>query len=123
MDIDYGEWRGLTPSEAAESYPVLHRKWMEAPHTVQIPSGESLASLRERCFRAMQAIVASHPGETIVIVAHTVVNRVLLCAVLGLDNSRFWRLRQETAAINVFDWDGTDFTVVSLNDTCHLRGQ
>jgi len=122
-DIDYGEWQGLTPSEAAERYPALHRNWIEAPHTVQIPGGDSLASLRQRSFPALRAVIDSHSGETVVIVAHTVVNRVLLCAILGLDNSRFWRLWQETAAINVFDWDGTDFTLVSLNDTCHLRAK
>jgi broad specificity phosphatase PhoE len=51
-----------------------------------------------------------------------VVNRVLLCAVLGLGNDHFWRLEQETCAVNVFeaDPDGT-FTVRLLNDTCHLR--
>jgi broad specificity phosphatase PhoE len=55
-------------------------------------------------------------------VGHTVVNRVLLCAVLGLGNEHFWRLQQETCAVNVFDAerDGT-FTIVVLNDTCHLR--
>ena len=87
---------------------------------MQIPGGESLPAVRVRAFTALQEIIAHHPDETIVVVAHTVVNRLLLCAVLGLDNSRFWRLRQETAAINVFEWDGVDFTLVSLNDTCHL---
>jgi broad specificity phosphatase PhoE len=110
IDIDYGQWQGLTPAEATK-----------APQTVQIPCGESLATVRARTFAALQEIICRHPGETVVVVAHTVVNRLLLCAILGLDNSRFWRLRQETAAINVFEWDGQDFTLVSLNDTCHLR--
>jgi len=121
IDIDYGEWQGLTPAEAAARYPALHRAWLEAPHTVQIPGGESLGTVRARAFAALQEIIARHPDETIVIVGHTVVNRLLLCAILGLDNSRFWRLHQETAAINLFQWDGADFTLISLNDTCHLR--
>ena len=120
IDIDYGQWQGLTPAQAAARYPALHRAWLDAPQTVQIPGGESLAAVRARAFAALQSIIAHHPDETIVVVAHTVVNRLLLCAVLGLDNSRFWRLRQETAAINVFEWDGEDFTLVTLNDTCHL---
>lgn len=120
IDIDYGEWQGLTPEEAAARYPALHQAWLLAPQTVQVPGGESLATVRARAFAALQEIIARHPNETIVVVAHTVVNRLLLCAVLGLDNSRFWRLGQDTAAINVFEWDGEDFTLVSLNDTCHL---
>ncbi len=53
--------------------------------------------------------------------SHTVVNRVILLAVLGLGNDRFWRLRQDNCAINVFEAAGGDFTLVSMNDTCHLR--
>ena len=54
------------------------------------------------------------------LVAHTVVKRLLLCAILGLPTASFWRLRQDTAAINVIEWDGQDFTLHSLNDTSHL---
>jgi len=41
--------------------------------------------------------------------------------VLGLGNDRFWRLQQDTCAINVFTVKNGEFTLVSLNDTCHLR--
>lgn len=45
----------------------------------------------------------------------------ILLGVLGLGLECFWRLRQNTCAVNVFEWDGADFTLVALNDTCHLR--
>jgi broad specificity phosphatase PhoE len=120
IDIDYGDWQGLSPEEAAGQYPALHAAWLHAPETVQVPGGESLVQVQSRAFANLLEIMNQHPDETVVVVAHTVVNRLLLCAVLGLDNSRFWRLHQDTAAINVFDWDGEHFTIVSLNDTCHL---
>jgi len=44
-----------------------------------------------------------------------------LLGVLGLGNDRFWRLRQDTCALNVFEVEGGVFTLVSLNDTGHLR--
>ena len=69
----------------------------------------------------MNELTVKHDGQMIVLVGHTVINRVLLLAVLGLGNDRFWRLRQDTCAINVFDADDDDFTIGSLNDTCHLR--
>jgi len=52
---------------------------------------------------------------------HTVVNRLVLLGVLGLGNERFWRIRQGTCAVNVFEAAEGDYTLVSLNDTCHLR--
>jgi hypothetical protein len=41
-----------------------------------------------------------------------------------LGNDRFWRLGQEPCAINRFsvrDGEYTEYTLVSLNDTCHLE--
>jgi hypothetical protein len=41
--------------------------------------------------------------------------------VLGLRSNRFWHLRQDTCALNVFETEEDDFTLVMMNDTCHLR--
>ncbi len=121
-DIDYGDWQGLTPEEARVRWPDLVHAWYAAPATVQIPGGESLADLRERAMVALRALASAHADETIVLVSHTVVNRVILLAILGLSNDRFWRLRQDNCAINVFEAEGGDFTLAAMNDTCHLHG-
>ncbi|MBE9472271.1 MAG: histidine phosphatase family protein [Chloroflexi bacterium] len=123
LDINFGEWQGLSPDEVAQRYPALYRAWWEAPHTVRFPGGERLDDVRSRVVAALDDVIARHPEQAVALVSHTVANRVLLCAVLGWGNDRFWRLRQETCAVNVFDAedDGT-FTIVLLNDTCHLQG-
>jgi probable phosphoglycerate mutase len=69
----------------------------------------------------VKELAAKYEAQTIVLVGHTVINRAILLGVLGLGNERFWRLRQDTCAINVFEAEGGDYTLVSLNDTCHLR--
>jgi broad specificity phosphatase PhoE len=122
LDIDFGEWQGQSPDEVEKRYPELLRAWFETPHTVHVPGGESLDDVRDRVVSGLDRVIQRHPDETVAMVGHTVVNRVLLCAVLGLGNEHFWRLQQETCAVNVFDAerDGT-FTIVVLNDTCHLR--
>jgi len=125
LDINFGEWQGLSPDEVAQRYPDLYRAWLEAPHTVRFPGGEGLDDVRKRVLAGLDEVSARHRGQVVALVSHTVVNRVLLCAVLGLGNERFWRLRQETCAVNVFDasdeeQDGS-FTIVLLNDTCHLQ--
>jgi broad specificity phosphatase PhoE len=120
-DIDYGQWQGLTPDQVKERWPDIHHAWYNAPHTARIPGGETLDDLRVRSMATVNDLAARHAGQTIVLVGHTVINRVILLGVLGLGNDRFWRLRQDTCAINVFEVDGGEFTLVSLNDTCHLR--
>jgi len=119
-DIDYGAWQGLTPDEARAQWPGMVDAWFHDPAHAEIPQGETLAQLRERAMATVAALCARHPDETIVLVGHTVINRVILLGVLGLANERFWRLRQDTCAINVFEAEGGDYTLVLLNDTCHL---
>ena len=121
IDVDYGRWQGLSPEEARRQWPELLAAWYRAPHTVRIPGGEDLDTLRARCAAAVGDIAALHPGETVVVVGHTVVNRVILLVALGLSNERFWRLRQDTCALNEIETDGGEYTLVSMNDTCHLH--
>ena len=123
LDLNFGAWQGLSPAQVAQQYPDLYRAWLQAPHTVQFPDGESLDIVRERVLGGLDEVVARHQGETVALVSHNVVNRVLLCGVLGLGNDHYWQLHQDTCAVNVFDVkeDGT-YTLILMNDTCHLRG-
>jgi broad specificity phosphatase PhoE len=122
LDIDFGAWQGRSPDEVAEHDPALLQAWWEAPHTVHFPEGESLDAVRSRVVAGLSHLIARHRGQTVALVGHAVVNRVLLCAVLGLGNEHFWRLQQDTCAVNVFeaDEDGV-YTVALLNDTGHLQ--
>lgn len=121
IDIDYGEWQGLSPEEVAHRWKDELERWYRQPHLCRIPGGESLSDLRQRGMQAIQTLAQTHCGQTIVVVGHTVINRVLLLAILGLGNDRFWYLRQDTCAINVFEVENGDYILVSLNDTCHLK--
>ena len=120
-DIDYGQWQGLTAEEAAARWPEAMRAWLNAPHQARIPGGETLDALRVRAMAALNELTGRHPEQVLVLVSHTVVNRIILLGILGLGNERFWRLCQDTCAINVFEGEGNDYTLVSLNDTCHLH--
>ena len=121
LDIDYGAWEGLTPAEvrAQDWSPVLDL-WYEHPQDAPIPGGETLQSVRLRATGALNEVVERHAGETIAIVSHTVVNRLLLLSILDLSNDYFWRLKQDVCAVNLLEFDGKHYTLVTMNDTCHL---
>lgn len=119
-DIDYGQWHGLTVEEARSRWPEAVDAWFRAPHLAQPPGGESLAAVQTRAMAAVNELAARHPADTTVMVGHTVVNRLILLGVLGLGLDRFWRLGQDTCAINVFDFSAGEFTLLLMNDTCHL---
>jgi broad specificity phosphatase PhoE len=117
MDINYGDWQGLSPAEAAQAYPDLYARWLDKPQRVKFPNGESLRQVRFRGMAALKEIVARHEGRTVLLVAHQVVNKVLVCAMLGLCNSHFWRIQQDNGCLNVFDYQDGVFTAVLINDT------
>ena len=121
LDMNLGEWQGLTHAEATDRYPEIDRRWREAPHTVTLPGGESLADVLKRNQAAVKELVAAHAGETIMLVGHQVVNKVLICWLLGLDNSHYWQVTQDNACLNIFVHADNMFRVVRLNDICHLR--
>ncbi len=120
-DIDYGEWQGLTPDEVRDRWPAELQAWYHQPDEAIIPGGETLAQLRSRGMSAVNELSARHAEQTIVLVGHTVINRIILLGILGLGNERFWHIKQDTCAINVFEVEKGDFVLVSLNDTCHLH--
>lgn len=122
IDIDYGDWQGLTPDEVEAREPDLYRQWLEAPQETVIPGGETLDQVRARAITALEQAADNHLGQTIVLVSHKVVCKVLVCALLGLDNSRFWHIEQDNGAINVFERHPGKYLVKTVNDTCHLEG-
>ncbi len=120
IDIDFGGWQGISHEVVRERYAELYRQWKDAPHLVRFPEGESLEEVRERALGAIHGLVRDHAGEILVMVSHRVVNKIVICGLLGLDNSHFWQIGQDTGCINVLEF-GEGFTLRCLNDTSHLR--
>ncbi|MBN1137201.1 MAG: histidine phosphatase family protein [Anaerolineae bacterium] len=138
LDIDYGCFQGLTHAEAADLYPEIYRLWRAAPSRVRFPEGESLADVQARV-RALLGEAAADlpgpgsrgdPGRTLVLVGHEIVNKVLVCTLLGLDLDQIWRIRQDPAGLDLFQQEGPGpgvreggrWLAQCLNDTCHLSG-
>ncbi|MFZ5451850.1 MAG: histidine phosphatase family protein [Thermodesulfobacteriota bacterium] len=120
-DINYGEWQGLPLTEVKEVYADLYRQWETAPHTVRFPKGETLEEVLHRAWAAVEEVVERHPGQVVLLAAHRAVNKVLIARFIGLDNSNFWRIGQDTTAINRFHLMGDTWHIMSVNDKCHLR--
>ncbi len=120
-DLDFGEWTGKTTKEVAELYPELYQDWLDTPEQVRAPGGESLETVRQRAMPFIQDAAARCGEGKIVIVSHRVVLKVVICALLGLDNSRFWNIRVDTAALTRFQCDGRRNILVSHNETSYLK--
>ena len=121
IDINYGDWEGVPYHEIKTKYPDLLAAWEQEPELVRFPHGETLDEVRERSYRVLRALAEKHINESILIVSHRVVNKVLLCAVLDLSTAHFWNIKQDTGCINVLEYSSQRFVLCLLNDKCHLR--
>jgi broad specificity phosphatase PhoE len=120
IDFDYGEWQSLPEQEAKRLYPMLHNEWHNNPHKVKMPGGESLESVRRRAIEVINDVISKYQGS-VVLVSHRVVNKVLICSLLGLDNSYFWNIKQDVGGITIFNYVDGRFVLTRHNDTSHLK--
>lgn len=121
IDFNFGDWQGLTPEEVEARYPGQHQQWLVDPAGVHIPGGETLQDVRRRLVEALGRLIRIHQDEAVALVTHKVVCKVMLLAVLDLDNSHYWRIEQDNAAISIFEHRRDQFVLQTMNDTCHLR--
>ena len=70
---------------------------------------------------ALEKAIRKHPEKTVILVSHRVINKVLICGILGLDNSHFWQIHQDTTAINLIQYRNGKYILSLMNETCHLK--
>jgi alpha-ribazole phosphatase/probable phosphoglycerate mutase len=99
-EMHFGDLEGLTYEEAEKRFPDVYRSWMTRPMETQFPNGENFQQMRTRVLRAFDSIVRRHPGETIGIVAHAGVNRIVLCKEMSIPEDEMFQIAQPHCAIN-----------------------
>lgn len=121
QEIAHGEWEGLLASEINDKDPARLRAWREEPDTVLMPGGESLRQVLDRSWRGLvRAADGLGADDTLLVVAHDAVNRVILCNILGLPLSKLWSFRQAPTTLNLLEGDDVEhLEVVRLNDCAH----
>ncbi len=120
IDINYGEWQALPEQEVKRLYPTLHNDWHNNPHRVRMPGGESLEDVRKRAIEVVNDVLSKYQGS-VVLISHRVVIKVLICSLLGLDNSHFWNVKQDVGGITIFNYVDERLVLTKHNDTSHLK--
>ena len=121
IDIDFGQWTGLPFDEVKQRWPEELDNWIAHPGETHIPGGESLAEMHLRARQALRELSVRHSGQTIILVGHTVINRVLIMETVDIPDDCFWYIGQDTCALNLIRAEiNGRYSLLSLNDTCHL---
>ncbi len=119
-ETDFGEWEGLTFTEAAQRDPELHQRWLGDP-SLPAPGGESFDRVRERVEAARRDLIALYPGQNIVVVSHVTPIKTLLQLALQVGPALLYRLHLDLASLSIAEFypDGGS-SVRLVNDTSYL---
>jgi broad specificity phosphatase PhoE len=118
-----GDVDGVPAADVYRDYPELVEQWKAAPADVRMPGAdsESLRDVQNRAWPAVESVVSEYVGRRVVLVSHTFTILTILTRVLGLDVGQFRRLFVGRASITEIEWADHGPTLISLNDTAHLK--
>lgn len=121
VEMNFGEWEGLTLSEIKNNYPKSFRTWMEEPHLANIPSGETIETAQKRIVDFVNSKIIESNKNTTLVVSHGTLIRLLLLDVLSMDLKHYFKLKQSNASINLIEFRHYGPVLIKYNDTCHMN--
>ena len=113
-EISLGKLEGLTMNFIREQLPEVWKQRGENMARYRPEGGESFEDVHRRVIPVFEAIARKHEGN-ILIVAHSGVNRIILCHVLGMPVSDLFRIAQPYGCLNTLELHGDHFQVTGIN--------
>ena len=114
-EIDFGDFEGRSYESIAAEFPELYRHWMECPTKVRFPGGESFDDMWIRVTSAVRELRARHEDQSVAIVTHGGVIRIVLAEALGMQPASIFRIAQRYGAINLIRYFGERPLVELIN--------
>lgn len=122
VEMEFGEWEGLTLADAHLKWPDVIRDWL-AGIDIAPPGGESFAEVEARVTPAVQRIIDGNRGRRIVAVSHVTPIKTLLRIALSAPQETMFKFHLDTASLSVIDYfeDGAT-SVRTINNSEHPDG-
>jgi putative nucleotidyltransferase with HDIG domain len=109
LELDMGEWEGLTFSEIRRKFPDLYEQRGQNPE-ITPPNGETLEAGQARAAAAIQQILLETSGDVIA-AAHSGIIRLLICKYQGIPLSGWMTVPQPYGCINILRIEGNNFAI------------
>lgn len=114
-EVDVGDWEGLAWTQIMEEQPEAYAHFIADPGTVPYRGGESYGDVLARAKPQVLKLLSRHEGESVAVVAHNVVNRVLLADLLGVPLRQAKDICQANCCVNVIRFQKGTAEVVTMN--------
>ncbi|MEM9484012.1 MAG: histidine phosphatase family protein [Cyanobacteria bacterium P01_F01_bin.116] len=130
-EISLPLWEAMSFSDVEAQYPEDYRAWRHAPKELKmlVPQADGstqefypVRAIWEQAVDFWQDLLAKHQGQTVLVVAHSAINRALVGAAVGLGPEALNRLYQANCGISVLNFPGAwgeHAQLESMNSTSH----
>jgi broad specificity phosphatase PhoE len=118
MEMDQGDFEGLSFQELMACEKEFIHRWIADPASVKMPRGESLAELQDRVWPPVEKIIAA--GENALVVAHNFTIAAILCRIRNISLSEFRSTCVDTASRTVIRFRDGRANIEVMNDRSHL---
>ena len=119
-EMNFGHWEMHTRAELALRYPEEMRHWDNGSWKFQPQGGESHQQVIARAVPCMLDILQRHVGQTVLIIAHRTVLRLLVTNMLDMSLSHARRMGLAPASLSELRVLDDDVELIFYNDTSHL---
>ena len=103
-EMNFGDLEGLRYEEIQQRYPEIFQSWMTRPTETRFPNGESFTEMKARVLGALDLVLSRHRNQSIAIVTHAGVIRLILAQALCIPDNQIFRLAQGHGAINRIEY-------------------
>ena len=121
-ECDVGRWEGLDWQAIRYLDAESYQRFMENPADFGYPGGESFANVYQRVAITLNELLNVHAGQSMLVVAHHIVNCTYLAGLLGLSYEQARQMTLDTCGISVVVREGNDTHVSTINASFHLQG-
>ena len=121
-ECDVGRWEGLDWQTIRSLDSEGFQRFHAHPAEFGYPGGESFRDVYERAMPALDELLRVHCGQSILVVAHHIVNRTYLAGLLGLTTDQARQVTLDNCGISVIHRAGAQTMVNTLNAAFHLQG-
>lgn len=120
-EMGFGAGEGCSREEVAARWPAEYERWRTAPDQAVLPGAERLGDVAARVEAALSTLRAAHAGQTVALVTHAIVVRLMVLAALGLGPGRLWSVDASPAGITEIEYRDEWVVVHRMNTRSHLE--
>lgn len=115
-EYNFGVFEGLTYDEIMKTHAGIFSEWIDDPSKRALPEGDSFISFSKRINDGLDSILLMNKQKIIVLVTHSGPIRLILSNILKYDADKFWKIKQDNAALNIINYNGLTVEVEMINN-------